>query len=202
LNKQDFYRYCRLVHGWLSAIAFVALCFFSFTGLLLNHPDWFSGSKPDPIKQNFTLTANEIAQLRAATEPPRALISVAASKIALKEHVGDEGVDGDLVGDELFVRIQGVRGTTFLRADLRSGAVDVTIEAVSTLSMLNELHRAERAGKSWRLAVDVIAVVLLVLSLIGYLIFLSIRGTRLRSAILLTLGSTFGLWLVFIYAVS
>jgi hypothetical protein len=68
--------------------------------------------------------------------------------------------------------------------------------------MLNELHRAERAGAGWRLAVDAIAVLLIALSLIGYLIFLSMRGTRLRSAIVLTIASTFGLYLVFALAVS
>jgi hypothetical protein len=68
--------------------------------------------------------------------------------------------------------------------------------------MLNELHRAERAGNSWRLVVDVIAIVLIVLSLVGYLIFLSIRGARLRTAILLTVGSVLGMGVIFLYAVS
>src|SRR5690242_20539981 len=39
--KISFYRQCRLWHGWLSAFAFLALMFFSATGLLLNHPEWF-----------------------------------------------------------------------------------------------------------------------------------------------------------------
>jgi uncharacterized protein len=200
LTKHDFYRYCRWVHGWLSALAFVALSFFAFTGLTLNHPDWL-GNRPDPVKQSFTLTTSEIAQLRATAEPAQALVKAAAEKIALKGQLG-EGVDGDVVGNELFVRMQGVRGTSFLSADLRTGAVDVTIEAASTLSVLNELHRAERAGKSWRWVVDVIAILLLALSLIGYLIFLSMRGARLRTAVLLTVGSTFGLWFVFVYSVG
>jgi hypothetical protein len=127
---------------------------------------------------------------------------MAVTQVELKGHIGNEGVQGDLVGDELFVRAQGVRGTTFLQANLRSGMVEVTTETESALSVLNELHRAERAGKSWRLAVDVIAIVLLVSSLIGYLIFLSMRGARLRTAVLLTIGSTFGMWLLFIYAVT
>ncbi len=32
ISKQDFHRYCRLLHGWLSAVAFLALWFFSVTG--------------------------------------------------------------------------------------------------------------------------------------------------------------------------
>ena len=41
--KITFYRQCRLWHGWLSAFAFITLMFFSATGLLLNHPEWFAG---------------------------------------------------------------------------------------------------------------------------------------------------------------
>jgi uncharacterized protein len=202
LTKNDFYRYCRLLHGWLSAFAFVALCFFSFTGLLLNHPEWFSGSPASIVKEKFTLAERELQQLRASAEPSRALAGMVAKRIALKGEVAEDEAEGNLVGDEVFVRLRGVRGVSYLRADRRSGAVEVTIETPSTISMLNELHRAERAGKSWQLAVDVIAVVLIVTSLIGYLIFLSMRGARLRTAVLLTLGSTLGLCLIFVYAVS
>jgi hypothetical protein len=202
MTKTDFYRYCRLLHGWLSAFAFVALCFFSFTGLLLNHPEWFTSSKVDVRKQNFTLTAREIEQLRAATEPSKVLVGFAATRTLLKGEIKEGDAEGDVVGKELFVRMQGVRGVSFLRADLDSGALEVTIETPPMLSMLNELHRAERAGNSWRLVVDVIAIVLIVLSLVGYLIFLSIRGARLRTAILLTVGSVLGMGVIFLYAVS
>jgi uncharacterized protein len=202
MNKHHFYRYCRFVHGWLSAFAFVALCFFSFTGLLLNHPEWFSGSAPNVIKQNFTLSQSEIQQVRAATQPSRALVTLAASRSSLQGELKEGDADENVVGNELFVRMQGVRGTSFLRADLASGALEVTIETPSALSMLNELHRAERAGKSWRLTVDVIAIVLMALSLVGYLIFLSMYGTRLRTAILLTMGSALGMGLIFVFAVS
>ena len=46
-------------------------------------------------------------------------------------------------------------------------------------------HRAELAGGPWRLFVDLIGGVLIVMSLIGYAIFLSLRF-RLRTALGLT----------------
>jgi hypothetical protein len=202
MNKNDFYRYCRLVHGWLSALGLVALCFFSFTGLLLNHPEWFSGSPANVAKQSFKLTESEVQQLRASSAPSQALVGIAATRTELKGKLSEEEADGDTVGRELFVRMRGVRGVTFLRADLNARALEVTIETPSVLPMLNELHRAERAGKSWKWVVDVIAVVLIVLSLIGYVIFLSMRGARLRTATLLTLGSAIALGLIFVFAVN
>jgi len=201
LNKNDFYRYCRLVHGWLSAFAFVALCFFSFTGLLLNHPDWLSGSLAS-ASEKFALTQDEVQQLRNAPQPSEVLVSLVAKRVRLEGKIGEGDADGNVVGNELYVRMRGVRGTSFLHADLRSGAVDVTVETTSVLAALNELHRAERAGDGWRFAVDAIAIVLIAMSLVGYLIFLSLRGARLRTAILLTFGSTVGLFLIFVYTVS
>jgi hypothetical protein len=200
MTKNEFYRYCRLVHSWLSALAFIALCFFSFTGLLLNHPEWFAGAAMVE-KGNFTLNDAEIRQLRSAAKPAQALIEIASNKIELKGAVDENDADGAVVGDELFVRLQGVRGESILRAHLESGALEVKVETSSTLTMLNELHRAERAGGGWRLAVDVIAIALIVLSLIGYMIFLSMRGARLRTAIVLTLCSALSLGLIFVYAV-
>ena len=202
MTKTDFFRYCRLLHGWLSAFAFIALCFFSLTGLLLNHPEWLSGSARSVDKHDFALSASELEQLRAVADPSRLLVEFANQRIALKGSTDEGDVDADVVGDEVFLRTQGVRGESFLRANLRSGVIEVTVETAPTLSVLNELHRAERAGKGWRLAVDVIAIVLVAMSMVGYIIFLSMRGARLRTAIGLTLGSTLGLFLIFVYAVS
>lgn len=202
LTKNDLNRYFRLLHGWLSALAFVALCFFSFTGLLLNHPEWFSDSVPEVETRHFVLTTEEAAQVRVSDKPAERLIDFASQRLKLKGELNDREAEGDLVGSELFVRLQGIRGTSFLRADLKSGSLEVTIENAPTLMALNELHRAERAGKGWRLAVDAIAVLLIVLSLVGYLIFWSMRGTRLRTALVLTLSSSLGLFAVFVYAVS
>src|SRR5688500_16950358 len=83
-SKQDFYRYCRLVHGWLSAFAFLILCLFSVTGLLLNHPDWPITKAPQAIEEKFTLTQAELERLGNAEEPERELVAIAAEKVPLR----------------------------------------------------------------------------------------------------------------------
>ncbi len=57
-QRRDFYRHARYVHGWLSAFAFIVLIFFSVTGLLLNHPEWFTPSK-DENTETITLVRQE-----------------------------------------------------------------------------------------------------------------------------------------------
>lgn len=195
--KQDFYRYCRLLHGWLSAFAFLVLCLFSVTGLLLNHPDWPLAKAPPAIEEKFTLTEAELERIANAEEPEREVVAIAAEKAPLR----GELTGGDEVGNEIFARMQGVRGLTDLRANLVTGNVTVIIEPAPAIAILNELHRGERAGGLWRLLIDAIAVLLIVMSLVGYLIFLSLRF-RLRTAVLLTAASALWLWGVFLAAVA
>ena len=196
-TKQDFYRYCRLIHGWLSAFAFLILSFFSITGLLLNHPDWASTEAPSPVEEEFTLEEDELRALLDAKEPEALLPDIAAKRVVLKGAYSG----GNQVRNEIFVRLQGVRGLTDLRANLVTGQVIVVVEPAPTLNILNELHRGERAGTTWRLFIDAIAIVLVVLSIIGYLIFLSLRF-RLRTALILTAVSAAGIWGVFALAVA
>jgi hypothetical protein len=191
-SRGDFYRWCRLIHGWLSAVAFLVLVFFAVTGLLLNHPGWISGKAPSPIERQFTLDGDELDRVRSAPEPGEVLAQIAAQRTTVR---GDYS-DGEQVGNEVFARLQGVRGLTDLRAHLGSGVVSVVVEPARAVSVLNELHRAERASVEWRLLVDAVAILLIVLSVIGYLIFLSLRF-RLRTALLLTGGSTLALWTFF-----
>lgn len=191
-TKGDFYRYCRLVHGWLSAFAFLVLCLFSATGLLLNHPEWLDGIEPRTSTETLTLDAKQLAEIDAAEDPGEALAHIAGSLTTVRGSY----VSGERAGPEVFARLQGVRGLTDLRLRLSNGELEVVIESTPAMIVMNELHRAERAGNTWRMFVDVSAVVLIVLSIIGYLIFLSMRF-RLRTALILTAVSAVGMWTLF-----
>jgi hypothetical protein len=152
---------------------------------------------PDPIETKFTLTANDIEQLANAEEPEHVLVEIASKQVSLRGSFSG----GNEVGNEIFVRMQGVRGLSDLRANLVTGDATVIVERAPIVSILNELHRGERAGNTWRLLIDVVAVLLIVLSIVGYLIFLSLRF-RLRTALLLTGASAVALWAVFATAVA
>ena len=65
-DKGAFYRAARWLHAYLSAFAFLALIFFSFTGLLLDHPDWLQGKKPAERESAVRLSPAELAAAKAA----------------------------------------------------------------------------------------------------------------------------------------
>lgn len=180
-TKGEFYRQCRLWHGYLSAFSFIALLFFSATGVVLNHPDWFKTRAPAAVESHFTLTAAELARVKAAPAPGPVLVEIAAAKSPLKGAF----VEAEVAGDDVFARLNGVRGSSDVRGNLRTGAVEVVVEGKTTVAIFNGLHRAENAGKPWRLLVDILGGLLIVMSLVGYILFLSLRF-RLRTALVLT----------------
>lgn len=197
LSRGEIYRQARIWHGYLSAFAFLALLFFAVTGILLNHPDFPRVSSPEPAETRLTLAAAELSKVRSAGDPGAELVEAVADKATL---VGAYK-EGEAVGDDLFVRLQGVRGSTDLRANLQTGEVEVLVERQHPVAVFNGLHRGEQAGAAWRLLIDLFGVVLILLSLIGYVLFLSLRF-RLKTALVLTGLSLAVMAAVFITAVA
>jgi uncharacterized protein len=182
--KFRIYRQCRIWHGYLSAFAFAALLFFSVTGLLLNHPDWFASETPPIGESSFALAPKQLEEVKGSSTPAEVLTRIAADRVTLY----GEFKDGTVAGDDVFVRLQGVRGSSDIRANLVDGSVVVASEQATTIAVMNALHRGETAGAAWRLSIDVLAVVLIVVALAGYAIFLSMSG-KLRTALLISASS-------------
>lgn len=180
MSKGELFRQARIWHGYLSALAFAAMLFFAVTGLMLNHPGWLKVETAPPVRSSLTLSATELAAVKTAKAPAEALVATVGPRIKLVGALKDS----DVSGADLFVRLQGVRGSSDLRADLDSGRVTATVEADHPVSVLNGLHRASLAGAPWRFFVDAAAIALILVSLIGLVLFFSLR-MRLKSSLAL-----------------
>jgi hypothetical protein len=193
IEMATFYRLCRTWHGYLSALAFVWLLFFSITGILLNHPDWLSRGGPAVRNGAFQLDPAQIDAVRHAAEPGAALVTLLRSRVAL---IGD--VDSsDKLGDMMFVRLKGARGSSDLRVDLRTGSGTSAVESLPALALFKELHRGGQAGPVWRALIDIMGGILTASSVIGLLIFFCLR-LRLRSALLLV-GAGLGMMVAAVF---
>ncbi|WP_122523213.1 PepSY-associated TM helix domain-containing protein [Pannonibacter phragmitetus] len=193
--RAAFYRQCRNWHAYLSAFAFVALMFFSATGILLNHPEWFA-EDAEPEIATITLSPERLAAVRTAADIPRALVEAIEDEISLRGAVSDAYVEGDSVT----IRMQGVKGSSDIFADLQSGTAEIGIQRAGVVTILNELHRGVMSGTVWRLFIDIVAGLILALSLVGYLLFFSLRF-RLRTSIALTtlsIAAMVGLFVTFV----
>lgn len=180
-SKGAFYRLMRDLHGYFSAVAFLALLFFAATGVLLNHPNLLPGAGVPFVEKTLQLTPEQLQSVKSAPEPGQALVDIVAGQMKLAGRF--EG--GDISGPDLFTRMEGVRGTSDLRAHLDTGEVEVTVARQNAIAVLNSLHRGETAGAVWKGLIDVLAIILIVLSVLGYILFFSLRF-RLKTALVLT----------------
>ena len=83
------------------------------------------------------------------------------------------------------IRLDGVSGSTDATVDLNTGKAQVTIQKADPVTIVQDLHKGKNSGAAWKLLIDVSAVVILALSLVGYVLFFSLRF-RLRMALILT----------------
>jgi uncharacterized protein len=179
-QRRDFYRHARYVHGWLSAFAFIALFFFALTGFLLNHADWFESSQ-DEQTQMLNLPPALQQKLIAQENPSEALLEF----VREKTDVIGRYQSSEVMDHEVMIRLESPAGSTDVWAMLDSGEVEVTQKAATTVSLINDLHRGKNAGAAWSWVIDITAIVILLLSIAGYILFLSIK-TRLVTHLLLT----------------
>jgi hypothetical protein len=178
-----FFCLCRLWHGYLSAIAFVWLLFFSITGILLNHPTWLPGQRPATVIRQFHLQTRELVSVAAQREPGLALVQAMRGPLGLKGEIDSS----DVAAGQLFVRMRGASGSADLQLDLQSGRGSAAVETFPVATLFKELHRGEQAGRAWRALIDIAGVVLATTSILGLLIYFSLRF-RLRTALILVTG--------------
>ena len=180
----DFFRICRWLHGYLSAFAFLSLMFFSITGLILNHPEWTRSLRASEATSTVAVDTAALTAALAERDPGPALARAVSAKTPLVGRLKST----DVVGEEAFLRLEGTKGSTDVTIALKTGAAEVAVSRAPALTLLNELHKGRDAGAAWKGFIDVSAILFLVLSLIGYALFFSLRF-RLRSSLAVTAAS-------------
>lgn len=175
-KKTDFYRNARHVHAWLSAFAFLALTFFAGTGLLLNNPNWFATPSHD-IDLQVTIPSQVLAQAKTLENPAPLLLDTVRQLNKTQPLVG-AFKSSDLVDGELDIRLEGAKGHTDITVPLDTGLASITITPESTLDVLKNLHRGKHVGAIWKWVIDISAIIILVLSCAGYVLFFSLRKRK------------------------
>lgn len=179
-QRRDFYRHARYVHGWLSAFAFIALFFFALTGLLLNHSDWFKAETEEQT-QNLTLPEPVLKQIAAQENPSDALLSY----VRRQQDIIGRYQSSEVMDSEVMIHLESPAGATDIWAMLDTGEVEVTSKAASTVSLIKDLHRGKNSGTAWSWFIDIASIVILILSVAGFILFLSIKS-RLITHLTLT----------------
>jgi len=175
-RKSDFYRNARHVHAWLSAFAFLALTFFAGTGLLLNNPNWFATPSKN-INIQVTIPSTVLTQAKTLENPAPLLLDT-VRELTKSQTLAGAFKSSDLVDGEVDIRLEGAKGHTDITIPLDTGLADITITPESTLDTLKNLHKGKHVGSLWKWVIDISAIIILILSCAGYVLFFSLRKRK------------------------
>ena len=179
-QRRDFYRHARYVHGWLSAFAFITLLFFSVTGLLLNHPEWFEPAQTEETTK-LILPESLLKSIQQQENPSDTILTY----VRQQQNLVGRYQSSEVMDNEVMIRLESPAGATDIFVMTDTGETEITQKSASTVSMLNDLHRGKNSGLGWSWLIDISAIIYIVLSLAGYILFLSIK-TRLVTHLVLT----------------
>ncbi len=179
-QRRDFYRHARYVHGWLSAFAFLVLIFFSITGLFLNHPNWFEPAKTEESTK-IALPASILESIKQQENPSNTILDY----IRQNQSVVGRYQSSEVIDNEVMIHLESPAGATDIWVTLDNGQAEITQKPASTISLINDLHRGKNSGTAWSLLIDISAILIVALSLAGFILFLSIK-TRLVTHLVLT----------------
>lgn len=161
----------RWLHVYLSMVSFGLILLFAVTGLTLNHLEWEWVSRES---EEF-LEGELPAGWRTGAE---------VDWLAVVEHLRQaHGIRGQLEDyrSDDFEAAVAFRGPGYAAdafIDPASGVYDLMVIQAGLVGVLNDLHRGHGGGSLLRMAVDVSAIFLILLSLTGMGILVFLRKFR------------------------
>lgn len=176
---------CRWLHVYLSSALLGLLVFFCFTGILLNHLDWFEGEGSHAVERD-TLPADIIETYR---RDPKQSISELEKFIAERWKLRHpRKVDLDFEMGEIMFDFPMPAGYAMVSFYMEEGTVALERQNGTMLALLNDLHKGRHTGFHWSLVIDGSAILIILLSVTGLVILLQTVRMRLPGLILAFLG--------------
>jgi uncharacterized protein len=156
----------RTVHIYMTLTGLLLILFFAVTGFVLNHDNWFQLGEP-------TRSVVE-------TQVPTGLLTE-PDKLAVVEHLRNHcgatgAVDAFDIDDDVCKIIFKSPGRQIEATIKRpTGETEVIIESRGLLGRLTDLHRGKESGPAWSLVIDGTAILLLIISCTGLVLWYSLR---------------------------
>lgn len=168
----------RTIHVYLTMFALLLMLFFAVTGLLLNHEEWLGADTIKPVERTGDF--------------PLAMLSGPDKLMVVERLRADYGAVGavttfDVDPQTLRIEMKGPGRHTEAEIDRQSGKATISIERRGFFLRLDDLHRGKDSGPAWSWVLDASAVLLLVGSITGLLMWIGLpRRRRLGVVALLT----------------
>jgi hypothetical protein len=189
-GSQRFFAAIRWLHIYLSLLGFTALAFFSATGLTLNHPTWF-GAAPDRLEEHHGhMNTQWLSAGTSSTDDGFVVDKLAVVEFLRSEHRLQGAVAEFRVDDaECLVTFKGPGYAADAFIDRGSGRYDLTISQHGAIAILNDLHKGRDSGRAWSLVIDLSALLMLVSSITGLVLLLSLKRRRTAGLVTAVVGT-------------
>jgi hypothetical protein len=150
----------RWLHTYLSMLSFAILLFFAFTGLTLNHAEWFE-SQQRPTVYHGALNKAWVNNRDPGAVAKDELVNFFRHTYRTKGALSDFHVDDDKC--EVLFKGPGYEADATI--DRETGKYDLTISPFSLVAILNDLHKGRDTGKKWSAVIDFSAVLMTLVSI-------------------------------------
>ena len=182
--KKRLVTWSRWLHIYLSMVSFAILFFFAFTGLTVNHIEWFTHQQ-----KTFTYKGT---MLQAWVKPPQGK-EVAKLEIVeqLRKAHGFKAALSDFRIDDAQLSVSfkgpGYSADTFIDRD--AGTYEVTETRMGWGAVINDLHKGRDAGAAWKVLIDVCAVLMTLVSLTGFALIFFLAKRRVSGLVMAAVGA-------------
>jgi hypothetical protein len=189
--KKRIVTWARWGHIYLSMVSFAILFFFAFTGLTLNHQEWFAGQERTVVSKgvvNHDWLGQNVAQLQIVEQLRKAH--------GIKAGVSDFRTDDAQISVDF--KGPGYTADTFI--DRSTGAYELTETRQGLAAVMNDLHKGRDSGSVWGRLIDVAAVFMTLVSLTGLTLIFFLAKWRRKGLIMLGAGAVlcYVLYLLFV----
>ena len=149
----------------------LGILFFSVTGIMLNHEDWFGFSEPQTHKTEGMFPA----EMLKGKEPDKLTIVE-----KLRKDFGATGAlnSFDVQSDQLDIVFKSPARRAEAVIDRPGGHIEMTYETHGLAGRIAELHRGTDAGPVWSYVIDITAILLTITSLTGLILWLLVPKWR------------------------
>lgn len=170
----------RSLHIYLSGLAMALFLFIAVTGFLLNHSSRFGFDDPESRTATFTLPVTEVSQMNKR-----------AIERELRRRLDSPGRLNSFEVEPEEIRITFKKPGSRIDAvvDRATGETQVTTEDRGKIGILTDLHKGASAGRIWSLVIDAAAILLILVSLTGLVLLLSLPRRRWLSISVTIIGA-------------
>ena len=160
----------RTLHVYLTMAALVMLLFYSMTGLMLNHPDWFGLDSPRTVEKKLTVPADLLKG--------RGQMWLFEYLRKSGEAKGEMSSFDDSDKDTLRVQFTMPGRKSDYVITVATGETTATHELRGITGVLGDLHTGKSVSFFWKRVIDATGLLLLIASLTGVLLWTTLPKRR------------------------